>query len=221
MGPDRRSAFAHRASGLRAGGTGEVSVGAGGAEVMRGPEPAVPVHQRVSRVRWGYIHGMIEGTVRRRSVVWRLAAAGALALAVAGGCERKTRDTDIKIISLAEMKTLLDQDPRGERGQIVLVDPRPAASFEAGHIPGARNVQLPQIDTKGSGDPSLSRFRNIVVYGEDPGSAVARGMTKRLMAVGHRGVRLYAGGMREWRSRGYDVQRVERPTPAPGEAAPE
>jgi rhodanese-related sulfurtransferase len=138
------------------------------------------------------------------------ACAGVLALSAAGGCERKTRDTDIKIISLAEMKSLLDQDPRGERGQIVLVDPRPAAAYEGGHIPGARNIQLPQIDPKGSGDPSLARHRNIVVYGEDPGSAVARGMTKRLMAVGHRGVRLYAGGMREWRSRGFDVGTVER-----------
>jgi rhodanese-related sulfurtransferase len=158
----------------------------------------------------------------QKRVAGRAAALGfavflGAATAVGGvpGCERKTRDTDIKLISLAEMKSLMDRDPQGQRGQIVLVDPRPVAAYEAGHIPGARNIQLPQIDPKGSGDPSLNRSRNIVVYGEDPGSAVARGMTKRLMAVGHRGVRLYAGGVREWRGRGYELSTVERAeTPA-------
>jgi 3-mercaptopyruvate sulfurtransferase SseA len=148
-------------------------------------------------------------------------AAAGLAAAVAvltgggmfGGCERKTRDTDIKIISLSEMKLLLDRDATRGRGggEIVLVDPRPTKAYQAGHIPGARNIQLPQINPKGSGDPSLARHKHIVVYGDDPGSAVARGMTKRLMAVGHRGVRLYAGGMREWRSRGLEMATVGQP----------
>lgn len=132
-----------------------------------------------------------------------VAAAGLLGGIV--GCERKTRDTDIKIISLAEMKHLLDQEAAGSRGEIVLIDPRPPRAFQEGHIPGARNVQLPQVDIRASRDPSIERHRHIVVYGEDPGSAVARGMTKRMLAVGYRGVRLYAGGMREWRSRGFEV----------------
>lgn len=152
-----------------------------------------------------------DGLRRVRSGALGAGVAVALVAAAAGGCERKTRDSDIKIISLAEMKMLLDREQAGTgRGEIVLVDPRPARAYEAAHIPGARNVQLPQINPKGSGDPSLARHRHIVVYGEDPGSAVARGMTKRLMAVGHRGVRLYAGGMREWTSRGYEVAGTSR-----------
>jgi rhodanese-related sulfurtransferase len=157
----------------------------------------------------------------------RAAAAAVLLVAMGGallgGCERKTRDTDIQIISLSEMKTLMDR----REGQIVLVDPRPVAAYEAGHIPGARNIQLPQVPPQGGADPSLAAYRHIVVYGEDPGSAVARGMTKRLLAVGHRGVRLYAGGMREWRGRGFEVARVASAGPdepraaEAGEAAPQ
>jgi rhodanese-related sulfurtransferase len=143
-----------------------------------------------------------------RSGLGLLAAASLLAIAP-GGCERKTRDPDIKIITLSEMKVLVGREAQGEGGEIVLVDPRPVRAYEAGHIPGARNIQLPQINPKGSGDPRLARYRHIVVYGEDPGSAVARGMTKRLIAVGHRGVRWYAGGIREWQGRGYEVARPE------------
>jgi rhodanese-related sulfurtransferase len=165
------------------------------------------------RVRPCYILGMSHGCLSfvgwGRCLGTVLACAG-LAGGMVGGCERKTRDTDIKIISLSEMRSLMDRQSEGRAGEIVLVDPRPVHAFEAGHIPGARNIQLPQIDPRGSGDPTLSSYRHIVVYGEDPGSAVARGMTKRLIAVGHRGVRLYAGGMREWRGRGYEVPSVER-----------
>lgn len=160
----------------------------------------------------GYIGaGAMRCTARSglRATVAGIALAGLCAGSGAvGGCDRKTRDTDIRIISLAEMKNLMDRGAAGRGGEIVLVDPRPVRAYEAGHIPGARNIQLPQINPRGSGDPSLAQFRNIVVYGEDPGSAVARGMTKRLIAVGHRGVRLYAGGMREWRGRGFEVATV-------------
>src|SRR4051812_19366791 len=115
---------------------------------------------------------------------FRAAAAAGCLLVCLVGCDRKVKDTDIKIVSVSDVKLLVDKAQRNPT-EVLLVDPRPAKYFEEGHIPGARNIQLPQIDPKGSTDPGLARYSAIVVYGDDPGSATARGMTKRLLAVGY------------------------------------
>jgi 3-mercaptopyruvate sulfurtransferase SseA len=136
------------------------------------------------------------------------AAASILLLALVwglGGCERTTRDTDIKLISVSEVKTLLDQKVRDKPDSIILIDPRPRKYYDQTRIPTARHLTLADVPVRATVDPAISRHKTIVVYGDDPASASARGMTKRLMAVGYRSVVLFAGGMKEWRQRGYPV----------------
>ncbi len=148
---------------------------------------------------------------RRGAVIVVLFAAIALAV---GGCEKNTRDTDIKFARLSEVRSLVDRRDRGESTAVLLIDPRPEKAFAAGHIPGARNLRLPQVDPKKDPDPEIEKFDRLVVYGDDPASASARGMAKRLLAVGYKGVRLYAGGVKEWLSRGYETQSAGAATPA-------
>ena len=131
------------------------------------------------------------------------------------GCERETRDTDIRLVSVGEVKALWDQKQRGTETAMFLVDPRPAKAYAASHITGARNLPLPRIDAKGDRDPMIERFDNIVVYADDPGSATARGMVKRLIAVGYRHIRFFAGGLMEWKSRGYPTEDAPVPPPDP------
>lgn len=99
----------------------------------------------------------------------------------------------------------MDRRDRGEADALLLIDPRSERRFAEAHIPGARNIRLPQVDPARDRDPGIERFRAIVVYGDDPASASARAMTKRLLAAGYRGVRLYAGGIKEWIGRGYET----------------
>jgi 3-mercaptopyruvate sulfurtransferase SseA len=141
--------------------------------------------------------------MRARAHFWVLLVG--LAAVLAGGCERTTRDTDIRLISASQVKLLLDRSAR-EPSALVLIDPRPASYFERERLPGARNIELPRIDPKGSTDPSISRFGTIVVYGDNPGSAVARAMTKRLMAVGYDGVRFFAGGVDQWKTMRFPLE---------------
>lgn len=151
-----------------------------------------------------------------------LAAAASVAGLLAGGCSVETRDTDIKLISVGEVKALWDRQNSGKPDQILLIDPRPTKHYQAGHIPGAKNILLPQVDPKGDREPYIAGNDLIVVYGNDPASAAARGMTKRLMAVGYKGVRFFAGGMKEWRERGYPVKSdpAAEPPNAPEAPAP-
>lgn len=123
-----------------------------------------------------------------------------LSALVAGlvGCDKHITDKDIEFTSLAEVKRLSDlvtsRDPRAA----LIIDPRPYAAFEASRIPGAVSIDLPGVDPNDEPDPAMEGFGQIIVYGDNPGSAPARAMTKRLLAVGYDDVYLFPGGLEEW-----------------------
>jgi rhodanese-related sulfurtransferase len=131
------------------------------------------------------------------------------------GCESGVSDKDIKRISIAEVRDLVDRS-KSNPDLLVLVDPRPPAEFAAGRLPSARRVPLPPMEDKQMGlDPALARFPNIIVYGNDPASPIAAAMTKRLMVLGYKGVRLFSGGIKEWTDRGLPIE-LDAPSPGGG-----
>lgn len=113
------------------------------------------------------------------------------------GCDRGLSDRDIQFVNYPELKKVLDADGKRERSRLALVDPRGKDDFEAGHLPGARRIGPLLHD--GRVDPELVRAGEVIVYGENPASALGRGMTKRLMELGVSKVRFYAGGFEEWK----------------------
>lgn len=158
----------------------------------------------------------------RKCVPTTLAAAFSFSLFA--GCETKITDSDIRFVKVAEVRDLTSRQARAPDSRLVaLIDPRAAATFKSGHLPGARNLKLPQVPERSSPDPELASFKHLIVYGDNPGSVAARAMTKRMMAVGYKGVRLFAGGVEEWREAGYLTQESLRPTetatPDPNPAA--
>jgi len=117
-----------------------------------------------------------------------------------GACSGKTSDRDLVVLDLAQARVLHDS-PNAQ-----FVDPRAPLDFERGHIKGALNLQPAQVsELKTEMEPSVARSKTVVVYGDNPGTGIARAVAKRLMAAGHRGVRLYAGGLDEWRANGLPV----------------
>lgn len=120
------------------------------------------------------------------------------------GCQ-EVDDSDIVYVGVAEVRQLqveAEKDPK----VVLLVDPRSEESFARGHLPGAMRMEL-RDDMKDRGvDPRLEHYKNIVVYGDNPGSSAARGMTKRLMFIGYDEVRLFAGGLEEWQGLNYPVE---------------
>lgn len=142
----------------------------------------------------------------------------AVAAGLLGGCESRMTDADIRMISIEEVRRLADKAAEGHPEAVLLIDARPASHFAQGRLPGAVNIPLQQIDPERDRDPRLQRYDNLVVYGEDPASATARALTKRLMATGYDDVRMFAGGMAEWRARRYPVETPpeQKETPASG-----
>ena len=152
-------------------------------------------------------------------------AAVTLLAAVLCGCDKSITDKDIKDMRVSEVKALWDKVQKGDTKAMLLIDARPTKEYTVEHIVGARNIQLPQIGPNADRDPVLEVYSNIVVYGNNPGSPPARGMVKRMLAVGYKGVRFFPGGMLDWRGRGYPTDGTktppEPPKPAAGPTKPE
>ncbi len=112
-----------------------------------------------------------------------------------GGCS--VSDADIEYIDLSQMRQAHVEV--GKPGKAVfLIDPRTPSQFAEGHIPGAKNILLPSIKASSKPDPDIEEYGLIVVYGNDPASVAAKGMTKRLMEIGYDDVKMYRDGFAAW-----------------------
>jgi rhodanese-related sulfurtransferase/DNA-binding transcriptional ArsR family regulator len=90
---------------------------------------------------------------------------------------------------------------RASRGEVVILDVRPADEFAAGHIPGALSVPLDQLDAALSRLPKRAR---IIAYCRGPYCVLAPQAVQRLLAKGFTARRL-VDGMPEWRLAGLPV----------------
>jgi len=81
------------------------------------------------------------------------------------------------------------------RGDVVLVDVRPAVEYEAGHIQGARSIPLADLERRLA---ELPTGTEVVAYCRGPFCAFAHEAVRRLRAEG-RSARRLREGWPEWR----------------------
>jgi rhodanese-related sulfurtransferase/DNA-binding HxlR family transcriptional regulator len=84
---------------------------------------------------------------------------------------------------------------RLRRGDVVLIDVRPAEEFKAGHIEGARSIPIAELEDRLA---ELPADREIVAYCRGPVCAYAHEAVRELRAAGRRARRL-ADGWPAWR----------------------
>lgn len=145
----------------------------------------------------------------RRAVTAALVIAGAV---LVGGCQDTVSDKNITRVGITEVQRLSKEKP----DKVVLLDPRPADRFAAGHLPGAMNVPLERIPLeRGTLPVSLSSPKYVIVYGDNPGDAYAIAAVKRLLRAGQSGARLFTGGLSEWNGAGLSIDSTGAPESAP------
>jgi rhodanese-related sulfurtransferase len=91
------------------------------------------------------------------------------------------------------------------RGDVVLVDVRPAEEYAAGHIEEARSIPLEELEQRLA---ELPADREIVAYCRGPFCAYAHDAVRRLRAAG-RSARRLEDGWPEWRLAAKASRRVE------------
>jgi rhodanese-related sulfurtransferase len=145
------------------------------------------------------------GMVRRRregtSVRYSIAGEDALALWLAirdasvaqlGEVERAARDYLGDEVETIGRDELLE---RMARGDVVLLDVRPRAEFDAGHIEGAKSVPIDELQQRLA---ELPDDRELVAYCRGPFCAYAHEAVRRLRTAGRDAKRLDIGWP-EWR----------------------
>ena len=135
--------------------------------------------------------------MRKTSTIGLLVALFAAALTFSG-CTTTTSDRDVTRAPLADVTRWSDDS------RTVFVDVRPQAEFEAGHIPRALNLDLPNLDDRAT-MAKLKSFRRVVVYGDNPGSARPVAFAKRLIQKGIKGGVILDEGLDGWKGRGLPV----------------
>lgn len=140
-------------------------------------------------------------------------------LAALSGCEPNIDDRDIEFIDTAEVRRLTVSAETNPKA-LLLIDPRSHSAFAQGHLPKARNIELADLERDGGRKKWIEAFSEIVVYGNDPGSAVARAVTKRLLHLRYSDVRMYQGGVMEWTKAGFPLETGEEAGSDPVEASP-
>ena len=138
---------------------------------------------------------------------------GLLVLLGLGGCRGGVSDKKIDFIDLNRAMELFDEG-QSDSEAVLFIDVRKPERYNAGHIQGARNIRVNEIDLRYDADPELLKYNNLVVYGENPGSASARAMAKRMIEADYNTilktrVRLFLGGWVVWESTGLPFGVVE------------
>ncbi len=145
--------------------------------------------------------GMVTRTREGTRVRYALAGNEVLALWLAlrdaslarlGEVERAARDylgEDVEVIGRDELIA------RMGKGDVVLVDVRPAQEYAAGHIDGARSIPLEELQERLA---ELPAGREVVAYCRGPFCAYAHDAVRQVRAAGHRARRLKEGWP-EWR----------------------
>lgn len=153
---------------------------------------------------------MLQNTLVRCRIV--LLAPVLLVAGLVGCGSNQVSDADIEAISLTEFRGLME----GKNAEkVMIVDPRAKSDFDQGHIPGAKNLGINQERAKSGGglNPLFRGYKTIVVYDADPIPGPAVAMTKRLMLAGADEVRLFRGGLVEWKRAGLRVEQTAEAAP--------
>ncbi len=98
----------------------------------------------------------------------------------------------LQTISASEVLSLLRED------SIVLLDVRPAGEFAIGHLKGARNIAIEELERRMS---ELPKEKEIVAYCRGPTCILSVRAAQRLKAQGYK-VRRLREGFQEWKHAG-------------------
>jgi len=93
-----------------------------------------------------------------------------------------------------------------ESGNIIVVDARSGAEFEAGRIPGSVNISYDDlIDHYDQLKNTIPLDAIIVCYCESVTCDQSENLAKELGFMGYTNVLVYKGGWQEWEAAGYPV----------------
>lgn len=154
--------------------------------------------------------GLVTSRKEGLKVIYRLSGDEVIDLlnALRSVAERRVAEVERLINSFLTVKDDLEPVPRGELlkrvrdGLVTVVDVRPAREYAAGHVPGAVNIPLDQLE---SHLKELKSAGEIVAYCRGPYCVLAFDAVQQLRRQGLKARRL-EDGFPEWKRAGLPVE---------------
>ena len=128
--------------------------------------------------------------------------------ALRGVAERHVADVERLINAYLTVKDNLEPVPaaellhRAREGLVTVLDVRPVEEYAAGHLPGAINIPLPELEARLD---RLDLHKEVVAYCRGPHCILAFDAVERLRKLG-RDARRLEGGFPEWQHAGLPVE---------------
>lgn len=155
--------------------------------------------------------GLIEGRREGQYVFYRLAGDEVVALLGALGKVGEAHDAEVERVVRLYLAAKDELEPvpaaelmdRARKGLVTVLDVRPPEEYAAGHLPGAVNIPVQQLE-KRLGE--LPRRKEIVAYCRGPYCLMSYDAVELLRKKGLKARRL-EDGLPEWRAAGLPVTR--------------
>jgi len=162
--------------------------------------------------------GLVQARKEGLKVYYRLSGGDVLDLltALRSSAERHLAEVDRLVQAYLTVKDGLEPVPRAELlqrardGLVTVLDVRPAEEYAAGHLPGAVNIPLAELE---NGLAGLDADQEVVAYCRGPHCVLAFEAVARLRGLGWSARRLQ-DGFPEWERAGLPVDRGGDDPPA-------
>jgi rhodanese-related sulfurtransferase/DNA-binding transcriptional ArsR family regulator len=160
--------------------------------------------------------GLIAGRKQGQFVFYRLASDKVVALLAALAEVGEAHDADVERIVRLYYFSKDDFEPvparellgRARKGLVTVLDVRPPEEFAKGHVPGAVNIPIDQLEKRLR---ELPKRKEVVAYCRGPFCLMSFEAVQLLRKKGLKARRL-ANGMPEWRVAGLPVETANRRT---------
>ncbi len=154
--------------------------------------------------------GLVANRKQGHKVYYRLSGLDVVALlgSLRDVAERRVADVDRLVDDFLTVKDSLEPVPaselldRAREGLVTVLDVRPTEEYAAGHLPGAINIPLDELEKHLN---QLNPEHEIVAYCRGPHCVLAFDAVARLRAEGMTARRL-DGGLPEWKLEGFPVE---------------
>ena len=160
--------------------------------------------------------GLVANRKEGQKVYYRLSGMDVSALlgSVREVAERHLADVDRLVSDYLTVKDNLEPVPadqlleRARDGLVTVLDVRPQEEYAAGHLPGALNIPMEELEKRLE---DLDPDQEVVAYCRGPHCVLAFDAVARLREKGVNARRL-EGGLPEWRMEGFPVETVSTPS---------
>ncbi|WP_457666069.1 ArsR/SmtB family transcription factor [Thiolapillus sp.] len=158
--------------------------------------------------------GLVSSRKEGQKVIYRISGDDVPPLlnALREVAERHLADVQQLVQSYLTVKDNLEPLPaaellkRAREGLVTVLDVRPSEEYEAGHVPGAINVPLDELEARLE---ELDKDQEVVAYCRGPHCVLAFDAVALLRDKGLVATRL-DGGLPEWRLEGHPVDSVKQ-----------